>query len=91
VLELGAGSDDDLLAQLRDLLPADDRWRHRTGAAGHGRDTWLPALVAPVSLTAAGRGPAASRSEHGSSVAWSTSTSTTPSGSVRLSSCRADR
>ncbi|WEV29090.1 secondary thiamine-phosphate synthase enzyme YjbQ [Streptomyces sp. 71268] len=47
VLETGAGSDDDLLAILRDLLPADDRWRHRHGTPGHGRDHVLPALVAP--------------------------------------------
>jgi secondary thiamine-phosphate synthase enzyme len=47
VLELGAGSDDDLLAALADLLPADDRWRHSHGSPGHGRDHVLPALVAP--------------------------------------------
>ncbi len=47
VLELGAGSDDDLLAALRDLLPADDRWRHRHGSTGHGRSHVMPALVPP--------------------------------------------
>lgn len=47
VLELGAGSDDDLLAALSELLPADDRWRHRHGSPGHGRSHVLPALVAP--------------------------------------------
>ena len=47
VIETGAGSDDDLLSALRDLLPADDRWRHRHGSPGHGRDHVLPALVAP--------------------------------------------
>ncbi len=47
VLELGAGSDDDLLAALGDLLPADDRWRHRHGSTGHGRSHVLPALVPP--------------------------------------------
>ena len=47
VLETGAGSDDDLLAALRDLLPADDRWRHRHGSPGHGRSHVLPALVPP--------------------------------------------
>ena len=50
VLELGSGSDDDLLAALGDLLPADDRWRHAHGSRGHGRAHVLPALVAP-SLT----------------------------------------
>ncbi|WP_329389887.1 secondary thiamine-phosphate synthase enzyme YjbQ [Streptomyces sp. NBC_01351] len=47
VLETGAGSDDDLLDTLRKLLPADDRWRHRHGSPGHGRDHVLPALVPP--------------------------------------------
>ncbi len=47
IIETGAGSDDDLLAALRDLLPADDRWRHRHGSPGHGRDHVLPALVPP--------------------------------------------
>ncbi len=47
VLETGAGSDDDLLAALADLLPADDRWRHRHGSPGHGRSHVMPALVPP--------------------------------------------
>ena len=47
VIETGAGSDADLLAALRDLLPAHDRWRHRHGSAGHGRDHVLPAIVPP--------------------------------------------
>ncbi|EXU63406.1 hypothetical protein Z951_36265 [Streptomyces sp. PRh5] len=47
ILETGAGSDTDLLAALRDLLPADDRWRHRHGSPGHGRDHVLPAFVPP--------------------------------------------
>ena len=47
LIETGAGSDDDLLRALDDLLPADDRWRHRHGSHGHGRDHVLPAFVAP--------------------------------------------
>ena len=47
ILETGAGSDDDLLAALADLLPADDRWRHRHGSAGHGRSHVMPALIPP--------------------------------------------
>ena len=47
VLETGAGSDADLLASLRELLPADDWWRHRHGSPGHGRDHVLPALCPP--------------------------------------------
>ncbi|MCP2179280.1 YjbQ family protein [Prauserella alba] len=47
VLETGAGSDDDLLAALDDLLPRDDRWRHHHGSHGHGRDHVLPAFLPP--------------------------------------------
>ena len=50
VLELGAGSDADLLAALADLLPADDWWRHAHGSRGHGRSHVLPALVAPFTM-----------------------------------------
>ena len=49
VVELGAGSDDDLLATLDRLLPRDDRWRHRHGSPGHGADHVVP-LLAPPSL-----------------------------------------
>ena len=47
ILEVGAGSDEDLLRALADLLPADGRWRHRHGSPGHGRDHVLPAFIAP--------------------------------------------
>ena len=47
LIETGAGSDGDLLAALDDLLPADDRWRHRHGSSGHGRSHVMPALVPP--------------------------------------------
>ena len=51
VLETGAGSDDDLLAALAELLPrrgpGGEGWRHRHGSPGHGRDHVLPAIVAP--------------------------------------------
>ena len=47
ILETGAGSDDDLVAQLDELLPRDDRWQHRHGSHGHGRDHVLPAIIAP--------------------------------------------
>lgn len=47
LLEFGSGSDEDLLASLHTLLPADERWQHRHGTPGHGRDHVLPALVAP--------------------------------------------
>ena len=47
VLETGAGSDEDLLTALGRLLPRDERWRHRHGSPGHGRDHVLPALLPP--------------------------------------------
>lgn len=47
ILETGAGSDDDLLSVLEDLLPASDRWRHRHGSPGHGRSHVMPAFVPP--------------------------------------------
>jgi secondary thiamine-phosphate synthase enzyme len=47
VLETGAGSDDDLLTALGELLPADGRWKHRHGSRGHGRSHVMPALVPP--------------------------------------------
>ena len=47
ILETGSGSDDDLLAVLRELLPLGASWRHRHGSPGHGRDHVLPALCPP--------------------------------------------
>lgn len=47
IIETGAGSDDDLLTALDDVLPGDNRWRHRHGSPGHGRDHVMPAFVAP--------------------------------------------
>jgi secondary thiamine-phosphate synthase enzyme len=50
LLELGSGSDEDLLATLASLLPADDRWQHAHGSRGHGRSHVLPAFVAPFTI-----------------------------------------
>jgi secondary thiamine-phosphate synthase enzyme len=47
LLEVGSGSDADLLAALAALLPADDRWQHAHGTRGHGRSHVMPAFVAP--------------------------------------------
>jgi secondary thiamine-phosphate synthase enzyme len=47
LIELGARSDDDLLATLAALLPADERWRHAHGSRGHGRSHVLPAFIPP--------------------------------------------
>ena len=51
IVEIGAGSDDDLLAALERLLPHDEGlYRHRHGSPGHGADHVLPLLASP-SLT----------------------------------------
>ena len=51
VVEVGAGSDDDLVEALDRLLPREERlYRHRHGSPGHGADHVLPLLAAP-SLT----------------------------------------
>jgi thiamine phosphate synthase YjbQ (UPF0047 family) len=51
VIEIGAGSDADLIAALDRLLPRDEAlYQHRHGSAGHGADHVLPLLV-PPSLT----------------------------------------
>jgi secondary thiamine-phosphate synthase enzyme len=50
VMELGSGSEADLLESLDRLLPRDDRWVHRHGSRGHGADHVTPAFLSP-SLT----------------------------------------
>jgi len=48
ILEVGAGSDDDLLDALDRLLPREDRlYRHRHGSPGHGADHVVPLLAGP--------------------------------------------
>lgn len=47
LFETGAGSEEDLSSLLEDLVPRDDRWRHRHGSPGHGADHLIPALVSP--------------------------------------------
>jgi secondary thiamine-phosphate synthase enzyme len=56
LIELGSASDDDLLTALRDLLPADNRWRHAHGSRGHGRSHVMPALIAPYATIPVVRG-----------------------------------
>jgi secondary thiamine-phosphate synthase enzyme len=46
-MELGSGSEEDVMAALDALLPRDDRWIHRHSSRGHGADHALPLLVAP--------------------------------------------
>ena len=51
IVEVGAGSDADLVDALDRLLPRDDGlYRHRHGSPGHGADHVQP-LLAPPSLT----------------------------------------
>jgi len=50
IMELGSGSEQDLLAALDRLLPRDDRYVHRHGSVGHGADHVVPAF-APPSIT----------------------------------------
>ena len=47
VMELGSGSEPDLLELLDRLLPRDDRYQHRHGLPGHGADHLVPALISP--------------------------------------------
>lgn len=47
VMELGSGSDADLVDALDRLLPRDDRYRHAHGSPGHGADHVLPLLAGP--------------------------------------------
>jgi len=47
IIELGSGSDRDLLSVLAEVLPADDRWQHAHGSRGHGRSHVMPAFLPP--------------------------------------------
>jgi secondary thiamine-phosphate synthase enzyme len=47
LMETGSGSESDLEQVLDELLPRDDRWRHRHGSTGHGADHLLPAFLSP--------------------------------------------
>lgn len=57
VMELGSGSDADLVEALDRLLPRDEgRWRHRHGSVGHGADHVLPLLAPPSVSVPVGEG-----------------------------------
>ena len=47
LMETGSGSEPDLVEALEQLLPRDDRYRHRHGSTGHGADHVLPVFVSP--------------------------------------------
>ncbi|HXW33728.1 MAG TPA: YjbQ family protein [Acidimicrobiales bacterium] len=46
-MEVGSGSEADLLDALDRLLPRSTRYRHVHGAPGHGADHLLPVIVSP--------------------------------------------
>lgn len=48
LMEVGSGSDEDLLHRLDELLPTSETYTHRYGSRGHGRDHLLPALISPA-------------------------------------------
>jgi secondary thiamine-phosphate synthase enzyme len=47
VMELGSGSEADLMEALDRLLPRDERWRHGHGSVGHGADHLVSMIAAP--------------------------------------------
>ena len=47
IMELGSGSEADLMATLARVLPRDDRYAHRHGSPGHGADHVVPAFAPP--------------------------------------------
>ncbi len=47
LIEVGAGSDADLLDIVDHVLPPGFDYRHRHGSPGHGADHVLPAFIAP--------------------------------------------
>ena len=47
LIELGAGSEEDLAEAMGRLAPRDAPYRHRHGSSGHGADHILPAFISP--------------------------------------------
>jgi secondary thiamine-phosphate synthase enzyme len=47
LMELGSGSEEDLAQLVERILPRDERYEHRHGSPGHGRDHLLPAFISP--------------------------------------------
>jgi secondary thiamine-phosphate synthase enzyme len=48
LMELGAGSEEDLMTCIDSLLPVDARYAHAHGSPGHGASHVLPAFIAPT-------------------------------------------
>lgn len=47
MIEVGGGTDRDLVAVLGRIFPRKGDWLHRHGSPGHGGDHVMPALVSP--------------------------------------------
>lgn len=47
LVELGAGSEEDLADAIDRLVPREDIYRHSHGSTGHGADHVLPAFISP--------------------------------------------
>jgi secondary thiamine-phosphate synthase enzyme len=47
MIEVGAGSDHDLVSVLESIFPTPGDWLHRHGSPGHGGDHVMPALISP--------------------------------------------
>lgn len=56
LMELGSGSEEDLAQLVERILPGDDRYVHRHGSPGHGRDHLLPSFVSPSLVLGVSRG-----------------------------------
>lgn len=48
IMELGSGSESDLLDAIDRILPTDDVYVHAHGSVGHGADHVLPAFISPT-------------------------------------------
>lgn len=48
IIELHAGTEEDLAATVDRILPPENIYVHRHGSTGHGRDHVLPAFVGPA-------------------------------------------
>ena len=47
LIETGSGTEPDLASLIDRVLPREDRYVHRHGSLGHGRDHVLPAIISP--------------------------------------------
>jgi secondary thiamine-phosphate synthase enzyme len=48
LMELGSGSEEDLMSCIESILPTDGRYAHSHGSPGHGASHVLPAFIAPT-------------------------------------------